>query len=59
MQTLLLILAALFASLFIAIPLIEKYGTEKSDEELSKMSRYMIPLFMILIIASAARFFFS
>lgn len=58
MQTLILILAALFASLFIAIPLIEKYSTEKSPEELAKMSRYMVPLFVLLIIASAARYFF-
>lgn len=58
MQTLILILAALFASLFIAIPLIEKYSTEKTPEELNRMSRYMVPLFILLIIASAARYFF-
>ncbi len=58
MQTLILILAALFASLFIAIPLIEKYGTEKTPEELNRMSRYMVPLFVLLLIASAARYFF-
>jgi hypothetical protein len=58
MQTLILILAALFASLFIAIPLIEKYSTEKTPEELNRMSRYMVPLFVLLLIASAARYFF-
>ncbi len=58
MGTLVAILAILFASLFVIIPLIEKYGTEKSEEELAGMSKYMVPLMVVLILATAFRFFF-
>ncbi|MEX0964026.1 MAG: hypothetical protein WDZ52_08320 [Pseudohongiellaceae bacterium] len=57
MTVLLAILATLFLVLVIGIPLIEKYSTPKSDEELSKLSRYMLPLMVILVIATAIRYF--
>ncbi|HJN94475.1 MAG: hypothetical protein CMQ15_00595 [Gammaproteobacteria bacterium] len=58
MGTLIAILAVLFLTLIIGLPLLEKYGTEKSPEELNKLARYITPLMIILILASAARFFF-
>lgn len=58
MTVLLSILAILFITLIVGIPLIEKYSTEKSDEELSKITRYMVPLMFILIIGSIVRYFF-
>lgn len=57
MAVLLAILGTLFLVLIIGIPLIEKYSTPKSDEELSKMTRYMTPLMVVLVIAIAIRYF--
>lgn len=49
-MTLLIILAVLFATLFLVIPLIEKSKVRISDEETSKISRWIWPLIMILLI---------
>ena len=57
MTVLLSILAILFIVLAVGLPLIEKYTTEKSDEELSKITRYMPALMVILIIGIAIRYF--
>lgn len=59
MPVIVIIIAVLFATLIIGIPLIEKYSTEKSDEELQKITRYMTPLMIILLIAAAIRYFVS
>ena len=57
MTVLLSILAILFIVLAVGLPLIEKYTTEKSDEEQSKITRYMPALMVILIIGIAIRYF--
>ena len=57
MTVLLSILAILFLVLVAGLPLIEKYSTEKSDEELGKMTRYMPALMAILIIGMSIRYF--
>ena len=57
MGVLLVILATLFASLFIIIPLLEKYSKERSPEELQNITRWMTPLMIIMIIAMAIRYF--
>jgi preprotein translocase subunit SecG len=57
MTVLLSILAILFLVLAVGLPLIEKYSTEKSDEELGKMTRYLPALMIVLIIAMAVRYF--
>lgn len=49
-MTLLIILAVLFATLFLVIPLIEKSKVRISDEETAKISRWIWPLIMILLI---------
>ncbi len=59
MTVLAAILAILFITLVIGIPLIEKYSTEKSDEELNKITRYMAPLVFIVLIGMAIRYFIS
>ena len=53
------ILAILFISLFVLVPLLEKYGKERSPEELQNISRWMIPSMIILIIAMAIRYLIS
>ena len=57
MTILLSILAILFLVLAVGLPLIEKYSTEKSDEELGKITRYMPALMAVLIIGIALRYF--
>jgi len=57
MTVLLSILAILFLVLIVGIPLIEKYSSEKSDEELGRMTRYMPALMVILVIAMTIRYF--
>ena len=57
MSVLVAILAILFASLFILLPLLEKYGKERSPEELQNITRWMTPLMIILIIGMAFRYF--
>lgn len=57
MTVLLSILAILFLVLVVGIPLIEKYSTEKSDEELGKITRYMPALMIVLVISITIRYF--
>jgi len=59
MPVIVIILAILFATLIIGIPLIEKYSTEKSEEQLQKITRYMVPLMILLLIGAAVRYFIS
>lgn len=59
MGVLFIILGTLFATLAIFLPLLEKHGKERSPEELQKISRYMMPLMIILLIAMAIRYFIS
>jgi hypothetical protein len=57
-MTLLIILAVLFATLFIVIPMIEKSKLRISDEETAKISRWIWPLIMILLITQLIMFAF-
>ena len=59
MPVIVIILVILLITLIIGVPLIEKYSTEKSEEELQKITRYMIPLMILLLIGSAVRYFIS
>jgi|TARA_B110000208_G_scaffold81394_1_gene103827 hypothetical protein len=59
MPVIVIILAILFATLIIGIPLIEKYSKEKSSEELQKINRFMTPLMIIFLIAAAFRYFIT
>ena len=51
------IIVILFATLFLLVPILEKHGRERSPEELQKISRWMMPLMVIIIIAMAIRYF--
>ena len=52
-----MILAILFATLFVLLPLLKKYGKERSPEELHNISRWITPLMVIAIIAWSIRYF--
>lgn len=58
MGTLLMILGVLFLALFIIIPLVERYGKRHSPEELGKLTRWIFPLIMVLMVLQAVRYFF-
>lgn len=59
MTTLITILALLFAALFIVVTLTEKYGS-RDQEKTAKLSRYIMPLVALLILAQVIKFaFFS
>ena len=51
------IIVILFATLSLLVPILEKHGRERSPEELQKISRWMMPLMVIIIIAMAIRYF--
>lgn len=57
MGVLVMILAILFGTLFVLLPLLKKYGRERSPEELHNISRWMAPLMVIAIIAMSIRYF--
>ena len=56
----LVILGLLFLALIIVVPLIEKKGKRYSPEETQKITRWIWPLLMILLIAQLIKgLFFS
>jgi len=55
-MTLLIILAVLFVALIIVVPLIEKYGQKQSDESLHKLTRWIFPLLLLLLILQGLRY---
>lgn len=59
MTVLIGIIALVFLALFVLIPLLEKYGKQRSPEEVHKIARWITPLMVILIVLSAGRFFFA
>jgi len=59
METLLTILLVLFIALIVVVPLVERFGKPHGNEELSKITRWILPLMMLLLILQAIRHFFS
>ncbi|MDI9244691.1 hypothetical protein [Marinobacter sp. CHS3-4] len=59
MGTLIIILAVLFLSLIVVIPLIEKYAPKSEGQDFSKYSRWIIPLLMLLLVAQLLRYAFG
>jgi hypothetical protein len=57
MGVLVMILAILFSTLFVLLPLLKKYGKERSSEELHNIQRWMTPLMVIAIIAISISYF--
>lgn len=59
MKALLIILAVLFVTLFIAIPLIERFSPNNSGEQTQRMSRWVMPLLLIMMVVQAILYFWS
>ena len=59
MGTLLVILAVLFIALIVVIPLIEKYAPKSEGQDFSKVTRWIIPLLMLLLVAQLLRHAFG
>jgi len=55
---LLTILGVLLLALAIIVPLVERFGRRHTDQELSSISRWVIPLLAVLMVAQAIRYFF-
>lgn len=58
MGNLLMILGALFLALVIIVPLVERFGKRHTPEELGKITRWIFPLIMFLMVLQAIRYFF-
>lgn len=56
MGALLAILAVLFLALVVIIPLVERYGKSYSGEDLSKLTRWIIPLILVLMVMQLLRY---
>lgn len=50
MPNIILILLLLFATLFIMVTLVERFGKKQSEEEVSRLSRWILPLVGLLLI---------
>jgi uncharacterized membrane protein len=59
MLNLLTILAVLFATLFLVVTLLEKFGRRHSGEDLAKWTRWIIPLIALVFVLQAFRYLFA
>ena len=59
MGTLLIILVVLFLSLIVVIPLVEKYAPKSESRDLSKITRWIIPLLMVVLVLQVLRLAFG
>lgn len=50
-MTVLIILAILLIALVVIVPLIERSKTRFSQEDIAKLSRWVLPLLVILVLA--------
>lgn len=57
-MALITILGVLFLALFVIVPLVEKHGKRHSPEELGKLSRMIMPLLGIILVASLIKMMF-
>ncbi|MEX2476235.1 hypothetical protein [Marinobacter sp.] len=58
MGTLLTILAVLFLALIIIIPLVEKYAPRGESRNYGNITRWFIPLMMLLLVLQLLRHYF-
>lgn len=49
-MVLLKILGILFLALIVIVPLLDRFGKRHSDEDVSKISRWILPLVMLLAV---------
>lgn len=59
MGTLLIILAVLFLSLIVIIPLVEKYAPKDQGRDYSKITRWIIPLMILVLVLQLLRHVFT
>lgn len=59
MGVLLAILAVLFLALVIIIPLIEKYASNSEQRDYSKITRWIIPMMLLVLVLQLLRHMFS
>lgn len=52
------ILGVLFLALIIFVPLIERFGPRMSEQDVGKISRFVLPLMAIVLILQLLRFIF-
>jgi hypothetical protein len=57
MTTLITILAVLFLSLIVVIPLVEKYTRKHGPIQTGNMQRYIFPLLAVLLVLAVLRFY--
>jgi peptidoglycan biosynthesis protein MviN/MurJ (putative lipid II flippase) len=55
-MVLLSILAVLFVSLFLLIFLAERFGKQESEASLSKITRWIFPLMLLLMLLQGLRY---
>lgn len=53
-----IIIGILFLALILIVPLIEKHGKRHSPEELQKITRWIWPLVMLLLVAQLIKMAF-
>ncbi|MBD3655088.1 MULTISPECIES: hypothetical protein [Marinobacter] len=58
MQTLLIILAVLFAALFVLVPLLEKFSPKGKPQDYRRLSRFIFPLLALLIVLQLIAYYF-
>ncbi|WP_417516749.1 hypothetical protein [Marinobacter sp.] len=58
MGTLLIILAVLFLSLIVILPLVEKYAPKDEGRSYGNLTRFIFPLVALLIVAQMIRYYF-
>ncbi len=57
MTTLITILAVLFLSLIVVIPLVEKYTKKHGPIQTGNMHRYIFPLLAVLLVLGVLRYY--
>lgn len=59
MTTLITILAVLFLSLIVIIPLIEKYSEKHGPVQAGGLQRYIFPLMGLVLVLAVLRYYFG
>lgn len=58
MQTLVIILVVLFATLFVVVPLVEKFSQKGEPQNYDKLSRFIFPMMALLIVLQLIAYLF-
>ncbi|WP_160177764.1 hypothetical protein [Paraglaciecola mesophila] len=58
-MTVLIILGVLFIALLVVVPLLERSSFRMSNEQISKMSRWILPLLVVMVIVQLIMHFTS